>query len=213
MANQNNDKWEAYKTAVPGLNNLIAGKDEVADDEAVDYSNFAANLPEDVAKQLNAIKVEDYEKVLAKTIEHRWCLCDMPEGEFPRIHSYLNLSSLVEALAKREGKETAVWAMYGVPLILTKALTRGSDDEKELYRYLLLPNQMATIVAHKEPFKLIAQDNIPEEHLEPEESGWLGDPAFLTSDQFFLPKTISNNQLSADPDMDEEDSGSGEPVE
>lgn len=206
------EKWETYKAAIPGFRDLIDPPEPVVDDSAADYNNFTDKLPGDVSQQIKTINTEDYEKLLAKKIEHRWCLCDMPEGEFPIVHSYTNLASLVDALAKREGKETAVWVMYGVPLMLSKALTRGSDEEKELYRYLLLPNDQAVIVANKEPFKLLAQSELPD-NLEMSDDGWLGDPDFLKSDEYYMPKTIPNDQLSTDPDNDEDDPEAEEPVE
>lgn len=205
------DKWELYKTTIPGLPELLHGQAIAEDDSVVAYRNFTSKLPKTVCQQMGDLKVEDYENLLPKKIEHRWCLCDMPDGDFPRVYSYGNLANLIEALAKREGKETAVWAMYGVPLMLTKALTRGSAEEKETYRYLLLPGNQAVVVANKEPFRLISQDELPDD-LETENDGWLGDPAFLRSSDYFMPKAIPNDQLSVDPDNDD-DPEVEEPVE
>jgi hypothetical protein len=214
MANPGNkkEKWDLYLAKVPGLDAAIQKQEFVDDDSVVDYRNFTAKLPETVSQQMVELKAEDYEKLLPKKIEHRWCLCDMPEGDFPRIFSYTSLANLTEAIAKREGKETAVWAMYGVPLMLSKALTRGSGEEKEIYRYLLLPDKQAVIVANKEPFRLIDQDDLPED-LEMENDGWLGDPTFLQSSDYFMPKNIHNDQLSADPETDEDNADGEEPGE
>jgi hypothetical protein len=205
-------KWEAYKESVPGLQQLITEQNlEVPDDSTVDYMNFVASLPADVAAKLPEANKQDYEKELPKKIEHRWCLCDMPEGDFPRIHSYANLSGLLDAVAKREGKETAVWAMYGVPLQLSKVRNRGTEEDKDLYRYLFLPDNTAVIVARKEPLKFINQADLPED-IEMEDQGWLGDPALFESGGYYLERAISDNQLSADPDMNDEEPGSEEPA-
>jgi hypothetical protein len=117
-------------------------------------------------------------------IEHHWCLYESPEGDFPRVYVFPSLTSLIEAVSKREGKEVAVWVMYGVPLRLTKLTQRaGSSDTYD--RYLLLPNQMAVRIATGN-VQLIEQDKLPSS-VEVQDDGWLGDPAFNQSGSFFKP--------------------------
>ncbi len=212
MSSEESKKWEKYKKSLPGLKDLVTEQPvEALDDDTVDYKNFMASLPGDVVSKMPVVSQKDYQKDLPKKIEHKWCLCDMPEGDFPRIHSYSDLSGLIDAIAKREGKETAVWAMYGVPLQLSKLQNRGNEEDKDVYRYLLLPENSAVIVARKEPFKLINQDDLPSD-LEIEDQGWLGDPALLVPDKYFHDKSIATNQMSADPDMDDNDGETEEPV-
>ena len=131
------------------------------------------------------------------SITHHWCLCDMQEGDFPRVHVYPNLQSLTEAIAKREGKETAVWAMYGIPLQLTKPILKPNGDKQ---RYLLLPNQMAVTVGNKEDYKMVEQSLLPATTLE--ETGWLGNPLYLESQQFYTPGFVDDDQFSEEPDED-----------
>jgi hypothetical protein len=198
MENEITSKWENYKKTVPGLNQ---SNDKVEDDNAIAYKKLLNQLPTELAQQLN--DTVDNQNELPKQIEHSWCLCDMPEGEFPRVYMFKDLVQLIEAVAKKEGQTTAVWAMYGVPLRLSKSFKRQKDGL--VCRYLLLPNQKAVLIGPNEPFKLLDQTELIEE-LEIEEDGWLGDQAHLKSQSYFVPG-IENDKFSADPDNETVDDG------
>lgn len=193
MENESSSKWDNYKKVVPGLD-VAEMAQTVEDDNAIAYKKMLANLPGELAEQLQ--QTNDKPVEWPKQIEHAWCLCDMPEGDFPRVHMYKDLTQLVEAIAKREGQTTAVWPMYGIPLRLSKAFKRQRDGI--LCRYLLLPNQKAILIAANETLKLVDQVELVEE-LEIEEDGWLGDQVHLKSQSYFVPG-IEDTQFSTDPD-------------
>lgn len=174
-------RWEAYKAQVPGLAELLQRTPPVVEDETLEYRQLADQLPEDIADWLRTEPPPEGTQDWSQVIEHHWCLCDMPEGDFPRVHLYTTIQGLTEAIARREGQETAVWAMYGVPLRLTKPVTTG-DGQKS--RYLLLPNQLAAVVSTHIPFRFLEQSQLPE-NLETEDEGWLGDAAYRATQQFF----------------------------
>lgn len=199
-------RWEAYKAQVPGLAALLQKTPPAVEDATLDYQQLTNRLPEDIANWLRTETPPDAEYDWSQAIEHHWCLCDMPEGDFPRVHLYTTVQGLAEAIARREGQETAVWAMYGVPLVLTKPVNTG-DSQKA--RYLLLPNQMAALVSTKEPFRFLEQSQLPD-NLETEDEGWLGDSAYRATQQFFsagyveesVPFTPEIEPLDDDDDED-----------
>lgn len=193
MAKANNEKWEAYKGTIPGLDSLLKPALTVPSDSDMEYNLLTEKLPVDVLAWMQDTKQESGEQGWGASIPHYWCLCDMQEGDFPRVHVYPNLQSLAEAIAKREGKETAVWAMYGIPLQLTKPVVKPNGDK---YRYLLLPNQMAVTVGNKEDCRLIEQSLLPTTTLE--ETGWLGSPLYLESQPFYTPGFVNDDQFSED---------------
>jgi len=191
MESENVSKWDNYRKTVPGLTEQPA---QIEDDNVLAYNRMLSHLPNELANQLRQTSKQEAD--WPKQIEHSWCLCDMPEGEFPRVHIYKDLHQLVEAISKREGQTTAVWPMFGIPLRLSKAFKRQKDGL--LCRYLLLPNQKAVLIAPNEPVKLLDQTELAEE-LEIEEDGWLGDQIHLKSQSYFVPG-IENDQFSNDPD-------------
>jgi hypothetical protein len=197
MAKSNNEKWEAYKAAIPGLESSLKPTLTAISDSDIEYNLLIEKLPSDILAQMHATKKENEKAETDISITHHWCLCDMQEGDFPRVHVYPNLQSLTEAIAKREGKETAVWAMYGIPLQLTKPILKPNGDKQ---RYLLLPNQMAVTVGSKEDYKMIEQSLLPATTLE--ETGWLGNPLYLESQQFYTPGFVDDDQFSEEPDED-----------
>ena len=106
MAKVNNEKWEAYKSSIPGLDSLLKPALTTPSDSDIEYNSLTEKLPSDVLAQMQGTKQGASEQVWGASIAHHWCLCDMQEGDFPRVHVYPNLQSLTEAIAKREGKET-----------------------------------------------------------------------------------------------------------
>jgi hypothetical protein len=193
MAKVNNEKWEAYKSSIPGLASLLKPALTAASDSDIEYNSLTGKLPSDVLAKMVDTKHASSESTI--NISHHWCLCDMQEGDFPRVHVYPNLQSLTEAIAKREGKETAVWAMYGIPLQLTKPVLKPNGDKQ---RYLLLPNQMAVTVGSKEDYQMVEQSLLPAMDLE--ETGWLGNPLYLESQQFYTPGFVDDDQFSEEQD-------------
>jgi len=193
MAKANNEKWESYKSSIPGLESLLKPALTASSDSDIEYNSLTGKLPSDVLAKMVDTKNTNSESAI--NISHHWCLCDMQEGDFPRVHVYPNLQSLTEAIAKREGKETAVWAMYGIPLQLTKPVLKPNGDKQ---RYLLLPNQMAVTVGSKEDYQMIEQSLLPAIDLE--ETGWLGNPLYLESQQFYTPGFVDDDQFSEEQD-------------
>lgn len=198
------EQWEKYIATVPGLDHVVVQPKPPLEDSAVEYSSFVAQLPSDVVATMGDASPKQSEELpWEHTVEHHWCLCEMPEGDFPRVFVFPTLQRLTEAIAKREGQEVAVWPMYGIPLRMTKAIPNPNNGGA-LTRYLLLPNQLAAVVSVKEPYKLIEQSVLPDD-IETEDEGWLGDPTMLEQQGYFVDGYVEEDDFSADPDMNVDD--------
>lgn len=199
--NKLQENWNKYVSSVPVFPAVGDEAQQAVTDDVKDYLAFAEQLPPSL--DLLATDSSDAPLKFSSGLEHHWCLCDMPEGEFPRVHIYQSLSRLVESVVKREGQETAVWVTYGVPLRLTKpwALSGGKK-----VRYLLLPNNLAAVVSGSEPFSIISQDELPSD-IEIQDEGWLGDPEYLNYQDYYLSADMDDDSFTNDssPDEDDED--------
>lgn len=106
-----------------------------------------------------------------------YCLCEVPEGEYPRMKIFRGPESLSRYIGDLEGQEIAVWPFYGNPLRLTIPDEQGR-------RYLLLPNaagiaESRAIPILRTPHERLEEIDFDELVNAPEfqEDGWLGDPS------------------------------------
>lgn len=195
------DQWDKYRSTIPGLDKLINSKPVLQDGDE-EYQAVLEDLPSSVVDCLPVPGSKPNEESDFTDIDHHWCLCEMPEGDFPRVYAFSSLPRLVEAIAKRDGQETAVWAMYGIPLRVTKPVF--SKGSKGKVRYLLLPNQLAVQVSTEADCDFIDQSLLPD-NVETQDEGWLGDPGYLKEQSYFVEGIVEDDQFSADPDMDDEE--------
>lgn len=197
------ENWEKYIATVPGLDASILPSTLPGDDSEVEYKSFLSELPANVVADMEDASPKQSEELKwEQTIEHHWCLCEMAEGDFPRVFAFPNVQRLVEAIAKREGDETAVWVMYGVPLQLTQSIPHA-QRENESTRYLLLPNQLAAVVSKTEPYRLIEQTLLPD-NLELQEEGWLGDPAMMQDQSYYIEGIVDSESFDSGEDDEDE---------
>jgi len=188
------------KPDISGMEDLVRSINAAeVDEETADYVSIVSKLPSNVSKIFDSYSVE--KETGWSSVEHHWCLADMPEGEFPRVYAYASLKALVAALASRDGTETAVWPMYGVPLRLTKTVY----SKKGKVRYLLLPNNKAVAIKESDSEPEIIDQAILDGSVEIEEEGWMGDPSYFQEKNYFIEGYVSDTAFSADPDMDEDD--------
>lgn len=167
------------------------------DDETLEYQRDVANSPSSVASALEEYNIE--KDPGWNSLEHRWCLADMPEGDFPRVYAYTSLKSLVSAIASRDGTETAIWPLYGIPLRVSKPV----PGAKGKVRYLLLPNSKAVIIKEGSDDLEIIDQALIQDVVELEEEGWLGDPSYFNDKDYFIDGYVSDDAFTADPDMEE----------
>jgi hypothetical protein len=196
-------KWEAYKAKVPGLEDMLQQAAPILDDSDLEFQGLLKQLPAEIGSQLKAERRAVVPSTQLKPAEHQWCLCEMAEGEFPRMQVYANVQGAAEAIARKEGQETAVWLVYGLPIRLTEPV---SIDDTTKIRYLMLPNHKAVVVSLTEPFQIVEQESLPA-NIEISDDGWLGDPIYRQTQQFYTPGFAENEEsFNAEPaENDDED--------
>jgi hypothetical protein len=171
------------KPSLPNLSDLSSAMQSPVRgdvDDAAEYRRLQGVLPQHV--MLGGTSDVAVEPDFSTGKQH-WSLCQMPEGDYPRVAVYRNLGGLVEAIAKLDGSETAVWAVYGVPLRLTKTVATPQGP----VRYLLLPDNLAAVVSlNSSKLQVVSRETLPVD-LEWQEEGWLGDPAAVESSDYFVP--------------------------
>ena len=172
-------EWTRYldSLAVRAVTNEATS--EVDDDEHL-YNDRLQKLPSDVLDIIENSVAESDEPDFQE-VANKWVLCNMPEGEFPTVSIYPTLARLADAIAKQEGKETAVWAMYGLPL----QLTQGVSGPGGVTRFLLLPNQTAAVVGSKSSGEIISCEDLPD-GIQLQDGGWLGDPSWVNAGNYFI---------------------------
>ena len=167
-------------------------------------------------RQLLANDVQDKLDALQDTSEEPeyssnpvWCLCEFPEGEFPKVRLFRSPDNLARYMRRLEGQEVAVWAFYGVPLSFT------APDPKFNRRYLCLPGNQEAILIPSSPTESIQRVDISILELlglDVQEDGWLGDPRLAEGTGAFyeppepLPDGTTNTTTDEeDDDEDDED--------
>ena len=103
-----------------------------------------------------------------------WCLCEVPEGDYPRVRVFPDLENLVRHISRLEGEEVSIWAFYGTPLRITQNSPRGGG------RYLCVSEQEVVIVPKGEDDSVRVWDSSGGGGALPaiQEDGWLGDASF-----------------------------------
>lgn len=166
------------------------------DNNLLEYRSFISSLPVKTQELLLQSASDDSE---IKLPEHRWCLCESPEGDYPYMYAYAKLRDLLKALATRVGTETSVWVFYGLPMPVAKLKRPEGQSE----HYLLLPNKAAVKITPTGDTSFVYVDELGAEQPEPLQRGWMGDEAALES-QYFSPgiteKTDSGNDFTSSSD-------------
>lgn len=196
------DKWNKYLSEVPGIKELVSVDYATPDDSFTAYRLCVEELPDCEVDSDFAAFPNDTEEYKSQLIQHQWCMCEMPEGDFPRTFAYPTLKGLTDAVLRREGQETAVYLLYGVPLQLTRAV--GGTDYCAKVRYILLPNQKAAVVSANMPFKVIDQSELPD-GIEVQDEGWLGNSDMVSDQSYYINGFIDTEHFSADPEDDDKD--------
>lgn len=167
-------------------------------DDAAAFASLLEQLPPAVAESL--VDLAEAPDTAPPSRAPMWCFADMPDGDFPRVYSFPTLRSMLAAIARRDGKDTAVWPFYGFPFQLTKPVT-GPDGRPR--RYLQLDTNTAVLVANRPDVEVLQRETLADE-LEFEDEGWLGDPD-LRKKQYFLPG-FEDVPTDEEPDVSEDDS-------
>jgi len=201
------DKWQAYLEQLPEMPTRVLAPQEEPDDGDNEMQATLDKLPASLAAKVAAARESSAETPWERLVEHRWCLCEMSEGEFPRVYVFKGVERMAAAIAKREGSETAVWPLFGVPLGISKPLNTADG---KVVRYLVLPNGKAAVVGKDVKFEIIDQSLLPA-NIAMQDEGWLGDPEYLEGKSYYEEGFIEADSFTNDPDMDDDGDESNTP--
>ena len=206
MTQHDQNKWPSLLTSLPKTIETFLQKratELVSLDEAEqDYAASLEDLPLTLSERID--RPDSQESVDLDT-PFSWCVCEMPEGDFPRVRVFGEFEAMTRHISKLEGEEVSVWVFYGTPISLTQ-------PDKDGCRYLL--------TSRREAFRLSSRQSVTEiavsvardqvNSLNIQEDGWLGDPNLTesTNANYYIRETARDNTF--DPPDDEDD---GEVVE
>ena len=165
------------------------------DETAQDYAASLTELPLSVSERIERPDVEE-----AGDVDNpfSWCVCEMPEGDFPRVRVFSEFEFLLRHLGKLEGQEVSVWVFYGTPISLTEVDDSGS-------RYLMTSRQEAfKLPSHVgEPVSPVASTEVVK--LNVQDDGWLGDPSLTESatSTYYARETPQDDEFDPDDDPGE----------
>lgn len=126
-----------------------------------------------------------------------WCVCEMPEGEFPRIRVFQDFEVMVRHLANLDGQEVSAWVFFGSPLSFTTHDATG-------HRYLLTSASEAHKVSKDGgPIVSVPVNTLQDVSLR--EDGWLGhaELAEASSESYYLSEPPSDDEFDPDDDLDD----------
>jgi len=169
---------------------------DVSLDEAVqDYADSVTGLPLAIAER---IERPDSAESVDVDNPFSWCVCEMPEGDFPRVRVFSEFEALVRHIGKLEGQEVSVWVFYGTPISLTKKDDFGG-------RYLMPSRQEAFRIPTIPAETVLAVDSLQVGQLDVQEDGWLGDPSLTesTTSTYYAREAPRDDEFDPDDDQGE----------
>lgn len=196
-------KTEVQNTECTSVLSTNTPDDTIEDEETAQYMAFRATLSAAAAEQLDALfgdSEDDSVEVNDKLA--RYCLIECPDGGWSTVRMFKNKEDLARRLGRLEGEDMVVWAMFGVPLRLTKGPQR----------YLLLPDGMTALtipIIEGGPVKTIEADLL--DQIELQDDGYVGPPelaqAHTVADEDKKHKTTPNKskQMIEDDYLDDDD--------
>ncbi len=165
------------------------------DEEQLTYKN---TVEKHVSPELLDRLPRSSEDVPEVASDPAWCICEMPEGDFPRIRVFQDFEVMVRHLANLDGQEVSAWVFFGSPLSFTTHDVAG-------YRYLLTSSSEAYRVSKDEgPVISVPVGKLQDVSLR--EDGWLGDVelAEASSESYYLSEPPKDDEFDPDDDLDDQ---------
>jgi hypothetical protein len=167
------------------------------DEEEHAYASNLTSLPLVLAERIG--RPETQEAVDVDT-PFSWCVCEMPEGDFPRVRVFNDFEIMARHVGKLEGDEVSVWIFYGTPIPITQP---GRDGSRHMITSRLEAFRIPQ--ADREAVSSTVIEEIPAMALQ--EDGWLGDPSLTETAEaaYYVHETPKDDEF--DPDDGDEDTG------
>jgi len=172
--------------------------------ERAEYAAVEASIPLDYVEMVDQVNTQTVVGA-EHAPEPRWCLCEQPDGEFPKVRMFQELEDMARYMGRLEGDETAIWAFYGIPMRFTAPI---GDDK---IRYLFLPGEeMAVSIpkSNQELMRTLDADDVLAAEPDWQEDGWIGDPALseaVSESYYKKDKTPAEEDDEFDDDGDDDD--------
>ena len=141
------------------------------DETEQDYAVGLTSLPLALAEKITRPDTQDTVDV---DTSPSWCVCEMPEGDFPRVRVFSDFEVMLRHVGKLEKDEVSVWIFYGVPVSMTQLDVDAS-------RYILTSRTEAFRLPSSGTEEILAVERSRVSNLNIQEDGWLGDPSLTKS--------------------------------
>lgn len=174
-----------------------ASLDEAQQDYAAGLTSLPLSLAERIARP-------DTQETVDVDTSPSWCVCEMPEGDFPRVRVFSDFEVMLRYVGKLEKNEVSVWIFYGVPVSMTQLDTDGS-------RYIITSRTEAFRLPFAAAEDVLAVDRASINDLRTQDDGWLGDPSLTKSaaPSYYVHEAPRDDEF--DP-SDDDDEGAVEPL-
>ena len=160
--------------------------------------DYAANLTGLPIALSDRITRPDAQEIVDVDTSPAWCVCEMPEGDFPRVRVFGDFEVMVRYVGKLERSEVSVWIFYGVPVSVTQVDADGS-------RYIFTSRTEAFKLPFATAEEVTLVDRTSVSHLRIQEDGWLGDSSLTKSavNSYYVHDTPRDDEF--DPSGDDDD--------
>lgn len=198
MKTDNKKRWAKLLQTLPEelrSSRLSKATGDSLDEEQLTYKN---TVEKHVSPELLDRLPRSSEDVPEVASDPAWCICEMPEGDFPRIRVFQDFEVMVRHLANLDGQEVSAWVFFGSPLSFTTHDVAG-------YRYLLTSSSEAYRVSKDEgPVISVPVGKLQDVSLR--EDGWLGDVelAEASSESYYLSEPPKDDEFDPDDDLDDQ---------
>lgn len=176
----------------------------VTDEETDNYRAFRNTLSAHASGQLEEMAVVPADEEVIEPDEKlvRYCLVECPDGDWSMVRMFKQPEGLARRIGQLEGEDMVVWAMYGIPLRITKGPQR----------YLMLPDGQTALtipVIEGGPVKQVDADLL--DSLELQDDGYIGPPelahahAITQQKKSSPPSAPAKGKKKANDDDEEDD--------
>jgi hypothetical protein len=197
MKTDNKKRWVKLLQTLPA--ELRSSRLSKATDDSLDENqlNYKATVEKHISPELLDRLPRPSEVTPEIASDPAWCVCEMPEGDFPRIRVFQDFEVMVRHLANLDGQEVSAWVFFGSPFSFTTHDAAG-------YRYLMTSSSEAHRIS-KDAGPVTSVPASKLQNVSLREDGWLGDVelAEASSESYYLSEPPSNDEFDPDDDLDE----------
>jgi len=204
MTRVDNEKWSKLLSSLPKeVERHLQPKamaDALLDEDEQAYAASLTALPLALVERLGRPETQEAVDV---DVPLSWCVCEMPEGDFPRVRVFNDFETMARHVGKLEGDEVSVWIFYGTPIPITQPGRDGArhmiTSRREAFRIPRGEREEVSSIVIENKTVMTLQDD-----------GWLGDPSLTET----ATAAYYVHESPKDDEFDPDDGGdnTGEPL-